>query len=156
MIRMLSIKNFKCFKQVEVPFSDLTIISGGNGVGKSSIIQSLLLLRQTADQLRVIDGLTDVTESGSVEFRIRLNSAYELTLGNSLVVTNSEIESGEINIGVISDELLEGKALEVNFTADTVNPSANLTCRHDAANTLPMLMRNQGSPIRAGVSLPYR
>lgn len=149
MIRMLSIKNFKCFKQVEVPFSDLTIISGGNGVGKSSIIQSLLLLRQTADQLRVIDGLTDVTESGSVEFRIRLNSAYELTLGNSLVVTNSEIESGEINIGVISDELLEGKALEVNFTADTVNPSANLTCRHDAANTLPMLMRNQGSPLFA-------
>ena len=149
MIRELHIENFKCFKKAQIPLSDITIISGGNGVGKSSIIQSLLLLRQSADQLRVIDGLTDVAESGSVEFRIRLNSAYELALGNSLVVTNSEIESAEIRIGVMSDELLDGRVLYETFVADTINPSVNLTCKHAAENTLPMLTRAEGSPLFA-------
>jgi predicted ATPase len=149
LIRELHIENFKCFKKAQISLSNITIISGGNGVGKSSIIQSLLLLRQSADQLRVIDGLTDVAESGSVEFRIRLNSAYELALGNSLVVTNSEIESAEIRIGILSDEILEGRVLYETFVADTVNPSVNLTCKHTAENTLAMLMRNEGSPLFA-------
>jgi len=50
MIHELKLKNFKCFKDKTIPFKPLTFISGVNGMGKSTIIQSLLLLRQSLDQ----------------------------------------------------------------------------------------------------------
>jgi predicted ATPase len=49
MIRFLSLTNFKCFDYLELEFAPLTLITGINGVGKSTIIQSLLLLRQSHD-----------------------------------------------------------------------------------------------------------
>lgn len=49
MIRRISLRNFKCFEQIDVPFSALTVLSGINGSGKSSVLQALLLARQSAD-----------------------------------------------------------------------------------------------------------
>ena len=43
MIKSLRIRNFKCWVDNEVHLSPLTILAGGNAVGKSSVIQSLLL-----------------------------------------------------------------------------------------------------------------
>ena len=76
----------------------MTVVSGGNGVGKSSMIQSLLLLRQTADQLRVLDDLGALGAEGEAEFQVKLNGPYRLALGNTLAVTNSEIELSLIHI----------------------------------------------------------
>lgn len=48
MITQISINNFKSFKKVEeLNINPLTIFSGLNGLGKSSFIQLLLLLRQS-------------------------------------------------------------------------------------------------------------
>lgn len=48
MIKNLSLENFKCFGELtDFSFSNLTLITGINGAGKSSVIQSLLLLRQS-------------------------------------------------------------------------------------------------------------
>ncbi len=47
MIAKLYIKNFKIFKQCELPCSNLNILTGLNGTGKSTVVQSLLLLRQS-------------------------------------------------------------------------------------------------------------
>lgn len=47
MIKSLRIINFKSHKDTELSLGNLTVLSGQNGVGKSSVIQSLLLLRQT-------------------------------------------------------------------------------------------------------------
>jgi len=47
MIRRLRVKNFKCFEDEEILFQPLTLLSGLNGMGKSTVIQSLLLLRQS-------------------------------------------------------------------------------------------------------------
>ena len=49
MIKSIQLMNFKSFESEEIPLAPLTILMGENGVGKSSIIQSLLLLRQSAD-----------------------------------------------------------------------------------------------------------
>ena len=46
MITRIQMKNFKCFKECELPLGGLTILAGVNGTGKSSFIQALLLLRQ--------------------------------------------------------------------------------------------------------------
>lgn len=50
MIQMIRLKNFKCFEECSIPLSNLTMLTGLNGMGKSSIIQALLLLRQSFQQ----------------------------------------------------------------------------------------------------------
>ena len=48
----IGIKNFKCFREKsDIHFSDITINVGINSVGKSTFIQSLLLIRQGYDEL---------------------------------------------------------------------------------------------------------
>lgn len=49
MFKSLSLQNFKCFKALEKPveFSQINIVTGSNGRGKSSIFQSVLLLAQS-------------------------------------------------------------------------------------------------------------
>ena len=48
MIKKVSVCNFKCFKTLtSIPMSRFTILYGKNGCGKSSLIQSLLLLSQS-------------------------------------------------------------------------------------------------------------
>lgn len=55
MICNLTIKNFKCFSNVDIAFKNLTLLTGVNGSGKSSVVQSLLLLRQSHFQSRLLD-----------------------------------------------------------------------------------------------------
>ena len=47
MVDSLHIENFKCFENQRFEFGNLTLLTGLNGTGKSSVIQSLLLLRQS-------------------------------------------------------------------------------------------------------------
>ncbi len=47
MIRRLRLKNFKCFEDETLELRSLTLLSGLNGMGKSTVLQALLLLRQS-------------------------------------------------------------------------------------------------------------
>lgn len=47
MVEYIILKNFKCFDELQVRLAPLTLITGMNGVGKSTLIQSLLLIRQS-------------------------------------------------------------------------------------------------------------
>lgn len=47
MIENISIKNFKSFKDIAINTKPLNILAGLNGMGKSSLIQTLLLLKQS-------------------------------------------------------------------------------------------------------------
>lgn len=47
MYRQLGLKNFKAFRELDLELRPLTMLSGMNGMGKSSVLQSLLLLRQS-------------------------------------------------------------------------------------------------------------
>ena len=49
MITKLKIKNFKSLKSVTLYLKNLNLLMGLNGMGKSSVIQSLLLLKQSRD-----------------------------------------------------------------------------------------------------------
>ncbi|ADB39416.1 AAA family ATPase [Spirosoma linguale] len=54
MITRLTIENFKAFQYAELNLTELNLLTGVNGVGKSSVLQALLLLRQS----RRMDGLS--------------------------------------------------------------------------------------------------
>lgn len=49
-IHKLRLQNYKCFEDQSLDFKFLTLLSGLNATGKSSVIQSLLLLRQSYQQ----------------------------------------------------------------------------------------------------------
>ena len=57
MITKLRIKNFKLHADTELELKNLNILTGLNGSGKSSVIQSLLLLRQSDENNVLSDGL---------------------------------------------------------------------------------------------------
>ena len=50
----LSIKGFKCYNDASLELNNMTILIGANGAGKSSIIQSILLLKYA--ELHAVDG----------------------------------------------------------------------------------------------------
>lgn len=73
----LTITNFKGYAlPTSVEFSNLTVNVGMNSVGKSTVVQSLLLIRHTLDEIQKYAGTqqTDLT--------IPLNGPYDLQLGN--------------------------------------------------------------------------
>jgi len=48
MIEELSVRGFKRFSSLTLPLRSLTVLTGPNGTGKSTVVQSLLLARQAA------------------------------------------------------------------------------------------------------------
>ena len=52
MITNITLENFKCFRKVEVNPRLLTVFIGPNGTGKSSVLQALILMKQSIGQQR--------------------------------------------------------------------------------------------------------
>ena len=50
MIAEIRLKNFKRFRKLTLHAANLTVLTGTNGAGKSTVLQSLLLARQIARQ----------------------------------------------------------------------------------------------------------
>lgn len=73
----ISLKNFKCFKSISVELSHLNVMTGVNSMGKSSVVQALLLLRQSQEKDQLFDG-------------INLNGRYvQIGYGKDLMNRNS-------------------------------------------------------------------
>ena len=47
MLRRIGLNNFKCFERLDLRCAPLNLLCGLNGMGKSSVIQALLVLRQS-------------------------------------------------------------------------------------------------------------
>ena len=61
MLTPIQLEHFKCFEVLKLPLADLTLLSGANATGKSSVLQSLLLLHQT---LRFNQSSSDIVLNG--------------------------------------------------------------------------------------------
>ncbi|MCC6722937.1 MAG: AAA family ATPase, partial [Saprospiraceae bacterium] len=57
MIKKVRLQNFKSHASTELETGNLTLLCGQNGVGKSSVFQALLLLRQSHQKSRLNDVL---------------------------------------------------------------------------------------------------
>ncbi|CPR91936.1 DUF3696 domain-containing protein [Mycobacteroides abscessus] len=74
MIESLIISNFKCFLRRSIEFRPLTILTGLNGGGKSTVLQSILLARLAA--------------TGGLNRALELNGPFMLALGEAREVLN--------------------------------------------------------------------
>lgn len=106
MINQIRVKNFKCFPSLQMELSDLTILSGANAAGKSTIIQALLLAYQT------------FLEKGTV---VDVSKAMGITIGSpkALISHNkTEMQQGDFFIA-----LREGaEQKEIYYTIDPLSP----------------------------------
>ncbi|MEM6299432.1 MAG: DUF3696 domain-containing protein [Bacteroidota bacterium] len=57
MIRQFTLQNFKAHQETSLRFGNLTVLTGVNGMGKSSVVQALLLLRQSYQHNQLKKGL---------------------------------------------------------------------------------------------------
>ena len=86
MLQTLRIQNFKLHEDTTIEFGGLTILTGMNGMGKSTILQSLLLLRQSFQSHRLMKGLNlrgdlvDLGISGKLACQIVDSDKLELDL----------------------------------------------------------------------------
>lgn len=84
MLKNFTIENFKCFSQATtVNFGKITVLAGINSVGKSSLIQGLLLVRQIYDKASIYQN----TQVNS--FDLQLNHVYGLSLGEAERIKSS-------------------------------------------------------------------
>ena len=92
MITKLHINNFKSHKDTLLELSNLTLLCGQNGVGKSSIVQSLLLLRQTYRKGILSEGIDlnlPLVEIGNALDALYMN-AQENFVGINISETNGQ------------------------------------------------------------------
>ena len=89
MLNTITINNFKCFSQQTIEFGLLTVLAGTNGVGKSTVIQALLLLRQAIEN--------------NYEKNILLNGPFLLNLGNSNEIINSAAKGSVLSFELRGD-----------------------------------------------------
>ena len=85
MLDALYLTSFKCFETLDLPLGNLTVLSGINGGGKSSVIQSLVLLAQTLDEREWSKSL--------------LLNGPSLTLGNASDVINQTTGRRQLSLG---------------------------------------------------------
>jgi len=82
MIHGLRIRNFKRFRDVTLPLNRLTVLTGANGAGKTSLIHALLLVQRAAKSPR--------------PNTIALNDAEGLQLGEGVDVLNWDAVESEV------------------------------------------------------------
>ena len=120
MIRRLELKTFKCFESLSLPMAPLTLLSGSNASGKSSVLQSLVLLHQTMQEnewssrlflngsVCQLGTVTDVVDknSGTNGFEVRLanddNSCHWWFVGDR---SDMSMRVGKVEVdGNMTDE----------------------------------------------------
>lgn len=85
MHKELIIDNFKCFsKQTKIALGKINVCLGSNSVGKSSVIQCCILMRQIYEQAKMFQ------DTQVKKFNIQLNDVYGLQLGDSEHIKSSK------------------------------------------------------------------
>lgn len=85
MHRNLTIENFKCFSEkTKIGLGRITVCLGSNSVGKSSVIQACILIRQIYEQAMVFK------DTRIREYNIQLNDVYGLQLGDAENIKSSK------------------------------------------------------------------
>ena len=100
MITNITLENFKCFRHISVDPKLVTVFIGPNGTGKSGIIQALLLLKQSRNNVA------------------SLNLAGELLrfAPEAFVLHAREVDSHEVRIWLTVHSSIESEEIQIPLT----------------------------------------
>lgn len=79
MLRRIGLSNFKCWKELDIELAPITLLFGTNSSGKTALLQSLLMLKQTA---RGIDPGQHINFGGSERDYADLGSFRDVAFEN--------------------------------------------------------------------------
>jgi len=132
MIQSLRLNNFKCFADQTIHFAPLTVLSGLNGQGKSSVLQALLLLRQSyqqgllpekglalnGDWVRIgtaKDAFYDNAEDDTIGFDLKLNNGKDDKKGEWIFAYHPEAEVLNLKSKPLSSDFFRNSLFDDNF-----------------------------------------
>lgn len=122
----VSVQNFKLLKDTTLHLTNLNLLTGVNSSGKSTFIQTILLLMQNKEALRTIEmfkmidrkfdinldeGKIEETLAHFTKRKISFNGVL-MKLGNASEVLNQDAYGEQIKITVNSGEIKGGIAIE--------------------------------------------
>jgi len=127
-IEQVKVQNFKSLKNISIKLSNLTLLTGVNSSGKSSFIQTLLLLKQNAENIKMFilfSSFLNETKDKGITTRFdemkksippfSLDGEY-ITLGEGKSLLYQDVFNELINIELIYSD---GQALKVSFDTDS-------------------------------------
>lgn len=113
MLRKIGLENFKCWRELDIELAPITLLFGSNSSGKSSVLQSLLMLKQTA---RGFDPGQHINFGGSDRDYVNLGSYQDLVYGHdsraNVAVRLSWNTSSRILIAATDDDELQVRKIK--------------------------------------------
>lgn len=111
MIKKIQLKNFKVFEDEDIELAPLTLITGINGMGKSSVIQSLLLLKQSYEigylelknQVDLVNDFIDLESAESLCYTMAKSRNVEVRI----TLDNGDNHQWEINAADPKQKILD-------------------------------------------------
>lgn len=103
MLRNIKLLNFKCFELLDLDCTSLNLLCGLNGMGKSSVIQALLVLRQSFETGELLNG------------RLVLDGE-RIDLGTGLDVLFEGAEGDVVGFVLQDDEMTDPLAMVFNYS----------------------------------------
>lgn len=112
----LSIKNFRVFDEngVDIDLAPITILTGKNSAGKSSIVKAIAILNSFLEQIR-----RDKENGKSIElhkYKIQFNELFEGTLGNFKSVLHKGAKNHKITFEYIIHSTMLFEDVKVSFS----------------------------------------
>ena len=110
MLSNIKLAHFKCFEQLDLDCTSLNLLCGLNGMGKSSVIQALLVLRQSFETGELLNG------------RLVLGGE-RIDLGAGSDVLFEDAERDVVGFALRDDETTDAWDLDFDYsqTADQLN-----------------------------------
>ena len=110
MLRNIKLVHFKCFEQLDLDCTSLNLLCGLNGMGKSSVIQALLVLRQSFETGELLNG------------RLVLGGE-RIDLGTGSDILFEDAERDIVGVALQDDETLDVWDLSFDYsqTADQLH-----------------------------------
>lgn len=139
MIRKLHLKNFKSHKDTLLETKPLTIITGVNNIGKSSVLQALLLLRQSFKKGRLYEGLdlnkplVYVGVGNDVLYRLAQNPILTIELDTD---NTSSIFNFDVNEEALVSSFIPLKNSQVDIKGDSKDALFGVNFQYLSASRL--------------------
>jgi len=141
-IQRLALKNFKCFKEVDVSFSKITLLTGENSSGKSSLIYGILVPLQSIN-----------ANGKSFPLYLSLNGKYGNMGGFDEVLFKHDLNNNvviDLNISHNESDIFN---FETQWHFDTTSRSPDLVQLQIDSSVMPIVKLKQNEKLSYTVSI---
>ncbi len=148
MLTQINLTNFKCFELLRLPLGELTLLSGANASGKSSILQALVLLHQTfrdnrwSPRLMLNGSVANLGAVTDVMDQVHGSDSLGIGLIDEAVGCEWSFSGGRRDMSLAVAQVTVGGETYDNPTADALRYLLPIGAVNDAALRLALRLQN--------------